>query len=231
MGKPNNPDIIIIKNKFYPKGLTEGDIWNYYQNNKFKILDETKNRNVTLLIATDVNKIVLRRNLGGKPIRLTPQNFDQIVTGRTLGFYSEMGSYESKGIIDIDVHPDDGFNWSTKATYDVFDFVMDQMPLVRKVDVYYTGKTSFHIVCDFNKKMKIDSIRFLLRKFFSGSNVSKVYSVDYKRQRGIPNIDLSINKLRGNYITLHSLSTIGLRCMPVEYNQIRNFNPRSARIK
>jgi hypothetical protein len=39
------------------------------------------------------------------------------------------------------------------------------------------------------------------------------------------------NKLRGNYITLDSLSVMGLRCMEVDYNNLMSFDPRKAMIK
>lgn len=232
MTQPKNPDTIIVKNKYYPKGLTERNIWNYYQSVKSPFLNSTKNRDLSALIMTDINKpIIRRRNLGGTTIRLTPQNYDKVITGRTIGFYSAMTSTESIGIIDIDIHPNDGFNWAKKATVDVFDYVMDKMPLVRKASIVFTGKTSFYIICDFQRKMKIDSIKFMLIKFLQGSEIAKKYTIDFKRQPGISNIDLNLNKIRGNFITLHSLSIIGLKCMEVEYNQLKNFDPRQAIIK
>ena len=232
MSEPKNPDTIIVKNNYYPKGLTERDVWNYYQTIKPKFLETTKNRDLSALIMTDVNNpVIRRRNLGGKTIRITPQNFNEIITGRTIGFYSSMNSYETFGIIDIDINPNDGFRWAKKATLDTFDYVMDKMPLVRKAYIRFTGKSSFHIICDFQTKMKIDSIRFMLRKFLQNSELNKIYTVDYKRRPGIPNLDLSPNKQNGSFITLHSLSTIGLKCMDIDYNQLKNFDPRNARIK
>ena len=34
MSYPQNPETLVIQNKYYPKGLREIDIWNYYQKNK-----------------------------------------------------------------------------------------------------------------------------------------------------------------------------------------------------
>lgn len=231
MAYPENPDTIIVKNKYYPSGLTELDIWNYYNNIRGRFLQSTKNRDLTALIMTGINKPVLRRNVGGKTIRLTPQNYDKIITGRTIGFYSAMTSSEQFAIIDIDVDPRDDFRWAKKVTTDVYDFVMDKMPLVRTASILFTGKTSFHVICNFGRSMKIDTIRFMIKKFLQGSNLAKVYTVEAKRRPGVPNLDLSPNKVRGNYITLHSLSIIGLKCMEVRYDQLNNFNPRNARIK
>jgi len=231
MSYPKNPETVIIKNQFYTKGLTELKIWNYYQDAKVSLLKEVMNRNLMVAIMTDVNKPVMRRKFDqGGVIRLTPQNYNQIITGRTSTIYSEMGPYETFGIIDVDIHPSDGFVWARKVTADVYDYVMDKMPVVRTAEIRFTGKTSFHIVCDFGRKMKVDAVRYLLRKFLLDSPLSKVYTVGGKRQAGIPNLDLSPNKTRGNYITKHSLSIWGLKCMEVDYRSLTSFDPRRARI-
>lgn len=231
MAYPENPNTIILKNKYYPNGLKEIDVWNYYQKNKKSILDETQSRDVMLGIMVDVNKSILRRKGKGKDwIRLTTRNYDEVITGRTLTIYSSMNSYEKFGIIDIDVTEYDGFNWAKKVALDVYDFVMDKMPIVSTAKIRFTGKTSFHIICEFRIKMKIDSIRFLLQKFLQSSDLAKVYTISGKRSAGIPNLDLSPNKYRGNYITLNSLSLIGLKCIDIDYTQVNNFNKNKARI-
>ena len=229
MAYPTNPDTVIIKNKFYSKGLTELDIWKHYQAVKVPLIKETMGRKIMVAIMTDVNKPILRRKFDqGTPIQLTQANYDKIITGRTSTIYSEMGPYETFGIIDIDVHPNDGFTWARKVTADVYDYVMDKMPVIRTAEIRFTGKTSFHIVCDFGRKMKIDAIRFLLQKFLRDSDLARVYTVGGKRTAGIPNLDLSPNKIRGSYITKHSLSIWGLKCMEVNYGQLASFDPRRA---
>jgi hypothetical protein len=230
MSVPVNPETVVVKNRYYPKGLREIDIWNYYQKVKPRILQETKNRDLMFMIMVDVNKPVIRKKLGDKFIRLTPQNYDQMITGRTVAIYSSMALIEEFGIIDIDVSPTEGIRRANKAAFDVYDFVMDRVPIIRSASIRFTGKTSYHIICDFQRKMKIDVVRFLLRKFLAESELSRVYTVQAKRG-SVPNLDLSPNKHRGNYITLHSLSMLGLICMDVPYNKILRFNPNSARIR
>jgi len=232
MSYPENPNTIILQNKFYPQALKEIDIWNYYQSVKRSILKETINRDIMFFIMVDKNKpVVRRRGQGGKIIRLTPTNYDTVMTGRTISLHSAMGSFENFGIIDIDIDPSDGFRWAKEVTSRVYDFVMDKMPIIRTASIRYTGKNSFHIKCDFGRKMKIDVIRFLLRKFLKESELSKVYTVEGKRRPGVPNLDMAPNKLRGNYITLDALSVFGLRCMEVQYSSLISFDPRKAKIK
>lgn len=231
MAYPKNPDTIVIKNAYYPQGLTELDIWEYYQSYKGSILNETRNRDVMFAIMTEVNKPVLKRKgSGGKYIRLTPQNYDETITGRTVAIYSTMTMYEQFGIIDIDIDPSDGFRWAIKATKDVYDFVIDKMPIVKSASIRFTGKSSFHVFCDFGRKLKIDTMKFMIEKFLRNSELSKSYTIEAKRRRGIPNLDLSPNKLNGAYITLNSLSLLGLKCVEVPYNKLMSFNPTMARI-
>lgn len=231
MSFPQNPKTIVLKNQLYPRGLTEADIWNYYQSVKGSLLNSTRNRDVAFRIMVDVNKPVWRKKGKGQNyIRLTPQNYDEVITGRTVAIYSTMGMYEDTGIIDIDIDPRDGFRWAKQATSNVFDFVMDKMPIVQTASILFTGKTSFHVICKFNQKMKIDTMRFMLQRFLRNSELSKVYTIEAKRRAGIPNLDLSPNKLNGNYITKDSLSILGLRCMEVPYTKLAGFDPRMARI-
>lgn len=228
MSYPANPETIVIKNKFYPKGLREIDIWNYYQKAKVDILRNTINRDIMFFIMVDVNKAIVRRKGNNEFIRLKPNNYDTLITGRTVSLHAGMGPYEEFGIIDIDIDPSDGFKWAKEVTYRVYDFVMEKMPIIRTASIRYTGKHSFHIKCDFGRKMKIDVIRFLLAKFLRESELARVYTVEGKRRPGIPNLDMAPNKLRGNYITLDSLSIWGLRCMEVPYSSLMSFDPRKA---
>jgi len=177
------------------------------------------------VIMVALNKEVIRR----KVPRLTPQNYDTVITGRTLSIHTSMGLYEDYGILDIDVGKD-GFKWAQEATRKIYDFVMEKMPMVSVAQIRFTGKTSFHIKCTFNRKMKSEVIRFLFKKFLLNSDLSRIYSIGETRKSGVPNIDLNRNCLRCNHITLNALSVWGLKCTEVPYQSLMRFDPRQARI-
>jgi hypothetical protein len=160
---------------------------------------------------------------------LTPQNYDTVITGRTLSIHTSMGMYEDYGILDIDVG-NDGYKWAQQATNDIYDFVMEKMPIVRTAQIRFTGKTSFHIKCTFNGKIKVDTTRDLFKRFLQRSDLSKIYSIGGTRRSGVPNIDLNRNCLRCNHITLNALSVWGLKCMEIPYQSLMRFDPRQARI-
>ena len=63
MSYPKNPYETIVKNEYYPSGLKEVDIWNYYQENKINILKETLGKTLIVFFTTSLNKTtVLRKN-------------------------------------------------------------------------------------------------------------------------------------------------------------------------
>lgn len=226
MSIPKNPETIIVKNKYYPDGLKEIDIWNYYQKNKNLILRETLGRELIVFFATDVNKTIVIRKVRDKLIYLNPSNYDNIISGRTLSIHSTMHRENSFGIIDIDV---DDIDVAKEAVIDVVP-VIEKAPFVEDVKIRFTGKSSFHIVCYFRRPLIIDKVKILIKNFLEDSTLSNNYDIEYKRRKGITNLDLAPNKYRGGYITLGSLSTIGLRCVEVPLRSINRFRKESSEI-
>jgi len=226
MGNPENPETIILKNKFYPKGLTEGMVYNYYSKVKSLILNQTQGKDLMIVIMVDVNKPIIKRKIKGKPIILTPSNYDDINIGRTISIYSTMKFYENHFIIDIDA---DTFEKSKQPTLDVYHS-LNGSGFVSDISIRYTGKTGFHIDCELKRKTKIDSARILFEHYLK-SKLGNKYTIRPSRVKGTPNIDLwASNKLNGAYITLNSLSIIGLRCMNLMPTQLNSFKQENAKI-
>jgi len=231
MAYPENPESIILKNEYYPSGLKEIDIYNYYQSVKDKLLNETRLRDIMFFIGVDINQVIVKRKTNENYIRLTKENYDYYITGRTVSIHSTMNYYETFGSIDVDISEYDGFQWAKRVTYDTYNYVMDHIPIIKTVKIKFTGKNSFHLICDFGRKMRIETINDLLFRFLRNSPLSKVYTISGKRRPGVPNLDLHPNKYRGAFITLHSLSTIGLKCMEIPYHELGKFTQKDAIVK
>ena len=101
---PTHPSDIIIKNKFYPHGLTEKQIYEYYLSVKDKMLKWINGRNVAFLMKID-DQTVMIRNQKGSSIQLTSSNFEKLITGRTNVVYVTHPELTKYWIIDIDVGP------------------------------------------------------------------------------------------------------------------------------
>lgn len=228
MSYPENPQTVILKNKYYPRGLREIDVWEYYHYKKSRILEQTRNRDLMFVIMTELNKpVILRRGKTTRFLRLNNSNYDDLIHGRSITIYSTMRRSEDIAIIDIDCND---FRKAQLAALETYEYAMEKIPIIRSAQIRYTGKTGFHIFCELVRKINIDSSRSLFRKFLLESNLSNKYTVGYKRTRGIPNLDLSPNKYLGAYITLHSLSILGLKCMEVDHGDVLSFNPYKAKI-
>ena len=216
-----NPKTILIQNKYYPNGLTEEDVFNYYRKNKKEILNQTKNREIILFLAVSKNNFIVRRYS-----KLNKTNYDKLIHPRVVSIHSCMGYRESFGIIDVDC---DDFDKAKDITYKIYLKLRNTFP---KISIRFTGKTSFHIFCPFvdNLKRDIDDVRITLKRLLERQDFNFKHTIKYKRTNSIPNLDLAPNKKRGGFITLNSLSILGLKCIEVNPKNMQNFSIRTAKI-
>ncbi len=223
MSIPKNPETIILKNNFYPRGLKEYDVYNYYQNKHVKesIVNQLKNRNVVMFIVVEDEKIVVRRNIKDKPIIVNNINdFDNIVTGRTLTFLPTIKSNDDICLIDIDT---DNFKEGKEIVKISYNLLNNIDHLIKYKEIRYTGKNSFHIYCQLNRQFNMTTIRRILDLLFKRNNKDMRYTVSNKRGGKKPNIDLFRNVENGAFVALNSLSMWGLRCMKVDLKDFDNF--------
>lgn len=225
---PPHPDKIILKNQQYPSGLKESDIYNYYIKNKSKILSQVRNRELMFFLQVDKNDIVVRRkDSSGKFLKLNNKNYEDLITGRTLSIHSTMTDTEDFGIVDID---SDNFQKAKKATAEVYDYFdsLKKFPLIK---IRYTGKESFHLVCFYGRRIRVTLARVYMMNLLNDKFADKYNVAHHKRIPNEVNLDLSSNKIRGGFITLHSLSVEGLKCMEIPRSKIKTFDKREAKIK
>lgn len=227
MTYPKNPDTIILKNEYYPSGLREIDIWNYYQKVKPLLLKETLGKSLIVFFAVDTNKlIVLRKNKQGGLIRLNMKDYDSLISGRSISFHSSMNKYSPYGIVDIDT---DDFKKAKELTYEIYT-LFDRQKFVEDTKIIYTGKDSFHIKVYFKGEYPIDYIKNKLSDTLQDLSSSIEYTIKARREKNIPNLDLQRNIYNAGYISLHSLSVDGLKCMEVGPRQLGWFRKEKAKI-
>jgi hypothetical protein len=226
MSTPQNPDTIIIKNKFYPKGLTQGQVWQYYQKYRGIILKNTMGRDLMFAIMVDVNNAIIRRHGSNiNLLQLNNSNYDTVLTGRTSTIYSTMKAYEDFCIVDIDT---DDWRKAIDVTSYIYN-VMNKADFIIDLKILYTGKNSFHIHCRFRNKLPITRIKLVTLDHIQ-RNLNNTFTIQHKRNPNIPNIDLSPNKYKGAYITEGSLSIWGLKCIQVDISNLKSFKQWKATI-
>ena len=212
MGFPMNPDKIIHNN------LREIDIYNHYIKYKIKILEWCKNRNVMFYIATE-NGLVIKRKINGFFYKLTKDNFESIITGRTLSIHCNMRDREDIGIIDIDTSD---FIEGKNATIELYDYVWKECG--HDCEIQYTGKESFHIIVKFKEKRQIDDIRKYLIDILNIERFAWKYNINKTRSNERVNIDLlACNKINGSWICPYALSIEGRVARIIPRHIILNF--------
>lgn len=220
---PKNPEKIVLKNEYYPLGLREIDIWNYYQKYRDSICEQALHREIIIFLSVD-GIIVLRKSREGSFIKLTRSNYDKIISGRTLSLHATMKKREDVAIVDIDCN---NFDLAKQATLDCYDKLVN-FKLIKDIQIRFTGKTSFHIFCRMDKKYNIDSIRLVIEKYLKSFKELSKYTFLKSRTSTRPNIDLFRNVYRAGFIMLNSLSVIGLRCMELDPASVESFNKTDA---
>lgn len=227
MSVPQNPDTIVIKNKMYPEGLSEGQIWNYYQKYKGVILKNTQGRDLMFAIMVDINKPILkRRGTETEYIQLNMNNYDQIINGRTTAIYSTMKAYEEFAIIDVDT---DNWNKALDTTLYMYN-IMEEANFTIGLKILYTGKNSFHIHCQLRNKYPINKLKMIILDHIQRNQNPQLFTIQQKRNPSKPNIDLSPNKYKGAYITEGSISIWGLKCIEVPIRRLKSFKQWNSKI-
>lgn len=227
MSYPQNPNTIIIKNEYYPTGLKEIDIWNYYQKVRTNLLKETIGKNLIVFFFIDTNKyIVMRKTKDKKLIKLNPSNYDIIISGRTISFHNVMDRYSNYGIIDIDT---DDFNKAKDLTIELYH-IFNQKKYIKDVKIIYTGKDSFHIRVFYPNEYKIEYIKQEILNDLNDIDSKNKFTIKAKRTKGTPNLDLQRNIYNAGYIALNSLSVDGLKCTEVPIRKIKMFRKEDVKI-
>jgi len=205
---PQNVDDIVIKNKFYPRGLTEQQIYDYYMGNKRKILNWIGSRPVAFFLVID-GKIVVKRKLKSGPIILNDSNYEELITGRTVSIYVERPDRTDYFIVDIDAGK--GINYkeiweaseiAQKSLYDMGVLNWEKL---------FTSPYGMHLIGYIKPKLSIGLLRGEIYNLLS--NNQNEYLVNIKgRKPGTINFDLSPNYTRSIHIVRHGLTKEGLIC-------------------
>lgn len=204
---PPHPEETVIKNWLYPKGLSEQDIWNYYQKNKKNILNWIGDRPVAFFLKIN-DILVLKRNIKGTPIKLNQDNYDEIITGRTLQIFVEHPDPSNYFVVDIDA----GEIHSKKDIQEAAKTVIELLkPLkIYSKEILFTSLKGLHVIGYLSKKESLDNIRDSIQNLLLKQDM---YLVNKKGQRHKEiNLDLTPNYKRSIHLCRFSLTKEGLIC-------------------
>lgn len=211
---PKHPDDIVVRNEFYPSGLKEIDIYNYYISVKKQILNWIGNRNVAFLLKIDGSDI-LKRNINSKSIKLTNSNYNDLINGRTNIIYVEQKKQTNYYIIDIDC----GENLNIHHAKSALNFLIEQLD-IKKYEALFSSSKGIHLIVP-TEASNINTLRKNLEielNTIIKYNKSKIkYLVNQKgRKENTINFDLSSMHESGLHISKYSLTKEFLICNEVK---------------
>jgi len=212
MSIPENPNTIVIQNSYYPKGLTEGQVWVYYQKNKSDIIQEINKRPVLMFIFIDINKWIIKRKLYNNIYTLHNNNYDKMISGRTVSISIEQKKITDNWIIDID--PGSSVSESTlkECIENIKNSTISKLSDIKGIRIISTAK-GYHFYFLLKKKFDINTSRKILFKLLS-SEFSGKYLINKKNPSGFEiNLDLTPTTFRGSHTVPGALTRNGLIAM------------------
>lgn len=211
---PSDPTKIVLRNNFYPNGLTAEKVYNYYIKNKRRIIKECNNRPVLLFNSFKENTpLIIRRNLPTGPIILTNDNYESIITGYTISISVETaynGDKVNEKIIDIDPIGTIKENELKSCVFDILNFYKNF-----KCTVTNSSK-GYHIRVHINPTPRKVILQIMTSELTSEFG-NKYYINDKSRTilSGI-NLDLVAMQSKGSITVPYALTREGLICSPIK---------------
>lgn len=233
---PKHPNTIIIpKNSFYPNGLREIDIYNHWIEHKSEVLSQLLNRNYMEVRKTTKGFVYLRRGKDFKPLRLTPDNFEDAITGRTVELHGEFKERDYLAYIDIDPH----FSSLQKNLLHAKRYALLILKLLKhspfsleRVEVAFSGNKGFHIFLYHTKQYPIDDLRRGYREFLERSFKDDPVATTSVAKADQVRLDTTLIKRRGTFKCVYSLDRrTGLCSLPLKPSQIRSFSLSQAKVE
>ncbi len=232
---PKHPDTVVIQSEFYLKGLTEADVWGYYDQEKSELVSKLKGHDVMLVIKADGE--IYKRHPDSKEefIRIdSVTDFDRYNNGRTVEFHKVVADSTDYGYVDVDPKENVAFEKTKKVATDVHDLLAKQ-PDVRGVDLAYSGGRGFHIYPRYARARPTDQARkelkSLMDEYIEQSGDEKL-TTGVARENDMIRLDTSTLHRTGSLRVFGSLNAkTGLKCLPIARNALPGFKKESAKIE
>lgn len=226
MSAPKNPETVVIKNQYYPAGLKEKHVWDYYQRYKFKVIDEINARPIMLWIFKDLNTAIIKRKVFNSPFTITKKNYDKIITGRTVSFAVELRTNTDLVIVDVDPGPTATEHQLKTSVKSLLNSSFGSASFVIGNRIISTAR-GYHVYFYLKKKFPINSIRKTLLVMLN-MEFRNDYLINEKNPKGSNiNFDLTPTTSHGVHQVPYALCRNGLQSLDVT-NSLDVFSRRSA---
>lgn len=213
--KPKHPSTIVIKpNEFYSKGLTEQNVWRYYDSVKDQLVDWYTSHGLGAMLFVYIDGTVVRR-VGEI---LSASDFDKYNNGRTIEFHYNLG--KNTNFLFIDLDPKEQFPFEeVKVVASELLSELKSMDNVKEVQANFSGHVGMHLYCFLKKAIDVDEgkeiLRELLEEYLKEKDDSRLKIGIQKDPKGM-RLDISTLHVKGGLRCPYSLNgKTGLVCMSV----------------
>jgi DNA ligase D-like protein (predicted 3'-phosphoesterase) len=226
--EPKHPETIVVEpNEWYSKGLTEKDVWNYYDKVKRDIVEFYEEYDLDTMIIIQTDGEVIKRP---EAIR-TVKDFDKWNTGRCLEFHFALKDKTPFVYCDLDPKEDFSFEDVKKIANELISKLEDWEE-ISEVRCVFSGSKGFHLYGYLKSTMLTGEAREQMKKLLN----------EYISERGDERLTTGVtkeaNSMRLDTSTLHETGGLrvpgslsmktGLRCMEVP--DILGFEKEKAKI-
>lgn len=198
-----HPDTKIIKpNEFYPNGLTEKDIWTYYNTVKKELIKGIKDFNVLLKKVVDHKQLIIRKEYGTDKFINIPdiKTFDKYNDGRTVEFHIVVGNKSKIAWVDLD--PNENYPWRNviKVALAIEKLFKNKLP-VKNTKIMASGGRGIYVVGYLHKEYPVDTLRNNLIELLDAEIVPTFDNVTVRKTDKKDEMRLDVS-------TLHNLGSI-----------------------
>lgn len=213
-------ETILIKNEYYPKGLTRERVEKHYKTYRNYILKEVDRSKIVLFFAVDTNQLIVRRNLDNAPIVLTKENYDTVMSKRVVSIAMELGSVTDLWFVDIDP----GNNVTHKRLIEITDKIVELFSrqynegyAKQKNPKIVTTSSGFHIMMKMKSRTTVSKVQYEIKTFLENEmkNYEDVLINKKRKNENEIILDLSPLNRRGSRVVPYALNRNGLMCIDV----------------
>ncbi len=217
-GYPKHPDTIIIQpSEHNEAGITEKDVWEYYDSVADKMIPLLSGFNVLIKKVVESGPVIIRHDPKTHDfIRIdTREQFDRFNDGRSVEFHRAIEKETNLAWIDIDPH-----GYPEEKTKQAIAFIKDHIHNVMEtigIEVIHTGGRGYHIHLKLEHKQNVDKLRNTLQDWLEKEVVPNFENTSTRviKGEGTLRFDVSTLKATGSIRCPYSLNAVtGKPTMP-----------------
>jgi len=234
-----HPDTVIIPpNEFYQQGVTERDIYGYYNRVAPALIDQYVKYDLDGMVLMKVDdKTIMKRHASIEVLSMKVGDqsaFDKLNRGRTVEFHGAIGS-ETR-LVWCDLDPKEEFPFEdvkSIAAELAQSFEQSDLDLI-DIEIRFSGKSGLHVYGILEHPIDTDDASNLMEKIiqeYLDRKQDDRLTMSITKDPGQMRLDISTLRETGALRAAYSLAyPTGLVCLPIPPSQLSEFEKSDATI-